>query len=96
MFGLNNEQQSEILQKIGEGMGDGRRYTHVSSAKVRAAWKVIVDVEPKINEKQAREIIKAWMKGKVPVLVSKSYHNEKDRKDEEGLYRNGVDEEIPF
>jgi hypothetical protein len=65
----------------------------VSSAKTRAAWKVVVDVEPKLNEMQAREIIKTWMKEKV--LVSKSYRNEKDRKDEEGLWRNR-DDDTPF
>jgi RecA-family ATPase len=94
MFGLSNAQVVEILKRIEEGMEDGRRYTHVSSAKTRAAWKVVVDVEPKLDEKQAREIIRAWMKDKV--LVSKEYRNEKDRKDEEGLWRNGVDEDVPF
>jgi hypothetical protein len=94
MFGLSNAQAKEILDKIEEGMEDGRRYSHVSSAKTRAAWKVIVDVEPKINEKQAREIIKVWMKSKV--LVSKSYRNEKDRKDEEGLWRDVPEDGIPF
>jgi hypothetical protein len=94
MFGLSNAQAVEILNEIDDGMEDGRRYTHVSSAKTRAAWKAVVDVEPKLNEKQAREIIKTWMKEKV--LVSKTYRNEKDRKDEEGLWRKGVDDNVPF
>jgi hypothetical protein len=33
---------------------------------------------------------------KEKVLVLKTYRNEKDRKDEEGLWRNGVDEGVPF
>jgi len=94
MFGLSNKQVVEILNKIEEGMEDGRRYTHATNAKTRAAWKVVVDVVPALNEKQAREIIKTWMKEKV--LVLKTYRNEKDRKDEEGLWRNGVDEGVPF
>jgi ribosomal silencing factor RsfS len=94
MFGLSNKQVVEILNKIREGMEDGRRYTHATNAKTRAAWKVVVDVVPALNEKQAREIIKTWMKEKV--LVLKTYRNEKDRKDEEGLRRNGVDEGVPF
>jgi hypothetical protein len=94
MFGLTNEQVVEILNKIDEGMEDGRRYTHVSSAKTRAAWKVVVDVEPKLNEKQARDIIKTWMKEKA--LVSWTYRNEKDRKKEEALWRNGAEEDVPF
>jgi hypothetical protein len=75
-------------------MEDGRRYTHVSSAKTRAAWRVVVDVEPRLEEKQAREVIKTWVKEKE--LVSKPYRNEKDRKDEEGLWKNKVDEDVPF
>jgi hypothetical protein len=66
----------------------------VSSAKTRAAWKVVVDVEPKLNEKQAREIIKVWLKEEK--LASTPYRNEKDRKDEEGLWRKGKDENVPF
>jgi hypothetical protein len=46
--------QVEILNKIEEGMEDGRRYTHATNAKTRAAWKVVVDVVPALNEKQAR------------------------------------------
>jgi hypothetical protein len=81
MFGLSNAQTKEILNKIDEGMEDGRRYTHVHTARVRGAWHVVMEVESKLNEKQAREIIKTWLKEKV--LVSKSYRNEKDRKEEE-------------
>jgi hypothetical protein len=95
MFGLTNAQVLQVLNKIEEGMEDGRRYTHVSSAKARAAWKVVVDVEQKLSEKQAKEIIKTWMIEKK--LVSKLYQSPVSFKEEEGLWRNGaVEAEIPF
>jgi hypothetical protein len=94
MFGLSNAQVAKILNIIGEGMENGSRYTHVGSAKSRAAWKVVVDVEPKLNQKQAGEVIKTWMKEKV--LVSKPYQNPQTYKEEEGLWQNGVDKDVPF
>jgi RecA-family ATPase len=99
MFGMSNAQENEILNKIDAGMEDGRRFSHESTAKTRAAWKVVVDVVPQLNEQQAKEIIKTWMKETKQAsakLVSRSYHNEKARKDENGLWRNRVDEDVPF
>jgi hypothetical protein len=94
MFGLSHAQEEEIWNKIDEGMEDGVRYTHVSSARTRAAWKVVVDVAPGLNEKQAREIIRTGMKEKV--LVSRSYQNPNTFKEEQGLWRNREDEGVPF
>jgi hypothetical protein len=85
MSGLDNAQMDEILAKIDAGRPDGSRYTHTPTARTRAAWKVVVEVCPKIKEAQAKDIIKEWVKNKV--LVSRSYHNEKERKDEDGLWR---------
>jgi hypothetical protein len=93
LVGMTNEQEREILSRLEEGLSDGSRYTDVSSAKKRAAWKVVVDVVSGINEHQAREIIKVWVKTKV--LVSKTYRNSEARKDEEGLWK-GVQEDVPF
>jgi hypothetical protein len=39
-------------------------------------------------------MIKAWMKEKV--LVSREYQNVKTYKQEDGLWRNGLDEGSPF
>jgi hypothetical protein len=89
---MSDAQMNEILDTINDGFPDGSRYTHAGSARNRAAWKVVVDVVPGMNEQQAREVIKTWLKNKV--LVSKTYHNDKARKDEEGLWWNRVD--IPF
>jgi hypothetical protein len=93
MVGMTNEQEKEILGKIEEGLADGSRYTDIGSAKKRAAWKVVVDVVPAINEQRAREIIKVWVRTKV--LESRTYRNAEARKDEEGLWRS-VQEDVPF
>jgi hypothetical protein len=85
MGGMSNAQMDEILAKIDKGLADGSRYTDSSSAKKRAAWKVVVDVVPGATEKQAREIIKTWIRNKV--LVSKEYQNPESYKEEEGLWR---------
>jgi hypothetical protein len=89
MVGMTNEQESEILRRIEEGLSDGSRYTDIGSAKKRAAWKVVVGVVPAINEQQAREIIEVWVRSKV--LVSRSYQNAQSYKEEEGLWKNEVD-----
>jgi hypothetical protein len=89
MVGMTNEQEQKILGRIEEGLADGSRYTDIGSAKKRAAWKVVVDVVPAINEQQAREIIKVWVRSKV--LVSRKYQNKESYKDEEGLWKNEAD-----
>jgi len=96
MGGVSDAQMDDILEKIEEGLPDGRRYTDASSAKARAAWKVVVDVVPGINEKQAREIINTWVKKKV--LESRAYENLESRKEEMGLWKGkgSPDEELPF
>jgi hypothetical protein len=81
---ISEARTAEILDKIDAGLPDGSRYSDASSAKTRAAWKAVVAVYPGKNEKQAREIIKAWVKAEF--LVSKTYHNPKARKDEDGLW----------
>ena len=93
MGGINEQQMDEILDRIHKGLDNGRRYSDAPTAKTRAAWKVVVDVVPKVNEKQAREIVKMWVKTKV--LVSKPYRNEADRKDEDGLWK-GEGFDMPF
>jgi hypothetical protein len=93
MGGLSHAQVGEILDKIHKGLVDGRRYSDAASARTRAAWKVVVDVAPEVSEKVAREIIKLLVKNKV--LVSRSYHNEMERRDEDGLWKN-EELEIPF
>jgi len=92
MGGMSDEEMQQILDKIDKGFPDGSRYTNVSSAKTRAAWKVVVDVLPEKNEQQAREIIKTWISKKV--LEHRTYKNPKTYKDEEGLWKSDV--EIPF
>jgi hypothetical protein len=69
MGGITDAQMEIILAKIDKGMGDGSaRYSSSSKATTRGAWKVVMEVEPKMSEKQAREIINTWVKN--GVLVS--------------------------
>jgi hypothetical protein len=91
MGGVSNEQMDEILDRINKGMADGSRYTDSGSAKKRAAWKVVVDVVPSLNEQRAREIIKRWVGNKV--LVSRNYQNPTTYKEEDGLWR---EDELPL
>jgi hypothetical protein len=91
--GVSNEQELEILNRIEKGLSDGSRYSDGSGARKRAAWKVVVDVVPELNEQQARELIKVLVKSKV--LVSRQYHNPDARKDEDGLWK-GVPDDVPF
>jgi hypothetical protein len=69
MQGVTDEQMDKIIATIDAGLPDGSRYSDVSSAKKRAAWKVVVDMVPGKSEQQAREIIRIWVSN--GVLVSR-------------------------
>jgi 5S rRNA maturation endonuclease (ribonuclease M5) len=74
---------NDILTDIDAGLPDGERYSDAASAKSRAAWRVILKHAPDKTEKQARDIIKTWVKN--GVLVAYEYDNQKTRKTELGL-----------
>lgn len=80
---LDDDTIRRILGRIDAGLPDGTRYTDAPNAKARAAWKVIVAEAPDKTEKQAREIIKAWVKN--GMLESYPYENEITRKPADGL-----------
>ena len=80
---LDAERINRILDKIDAGLPDGNGYSAAPNARQRAAWKVIVDEVPEKAEAQAREIIRAWLKG--GLLVSREYRDSKDRKRVGGL-----------
>jgi hypothetical protein len=75
-----------ILAAIDTGLSDGNRYSDAPSAGDRAAWKVVCEHAPQKTEKQAREIIKTWVKNEW--LIVRQYENPVTRKEVNGLYRN--------
>ncbi|MDA0653747.1 MAG: AAA family ATPase [Proteobacteria bacterium] len=84
--GLSHHLLNHILTNIDAGMDDGERYSHAPNALDRAAWQVVAKHAPGKTEKQARAIIRTWMK--TGTLQSDVYHSEADRKDRKGLRVN--------
>jgi hypothetical protein len=72
-----------ILGVIGLGLGDGNFYTDAARASEREAWRVVQRKIPSKTEKQAREVIKTWVRN--GVLVPFSYDNPITRKPVRGL-----------
>jgi hypothetical protein len=81
--GVSTADLNKALEKLGAGMGDGRLYSVAPSAKARAAWRVVQEVCPTQNEQQCRGIIATWVKN--GVLTLGPYHDEKERRDVEGI-----------
>ena len=74
---------NEILTAIDKGLEDGQRYSAAAAAKDLAAWRVVIEYAPDKTEKQAREIIKTWLK--TGLLVDEEYPNPVTRKSAKGL-----------
>jgi hypothetical protein len=82
---------NKALEILGTGMGDGRRYSAASSAKDRAAWRVLHEIVPSQTEERCRAIIAQWKKSQV--IVIGQYHDEKERKMNQGIIStNRIDE----
>jgi hypothetical protein len=77
-----------ILDSIDAGFGEQRRYSPAPQAKERAAWPVIVKTAPTLNETQAKDVIKTWLKA--GLLVSHPYHDPVDRREVDGLHVNAA------
>jgi hypothetical protein len=76
---------NEILDTINAGIDGGkRRYSDGPNAADRAAWPVVTDHIPSLNEKQARKAITTWVEN--GTLISRQYTDETDRKKRKGLY----------
>jgi hypothetical protein len=73
----------KILDKIDEGYAPGRRYSGESQATKRGAWHVVQEFCTDLNEKQAKVVIKTWIKE--GILVSGYYDDP-----EEGKMLKGV------
>jgi AAA domain len=91
---ISDEQADAIIAEIDKGMSDGDRYSNAASAKRRAASQVVMRHVKGKTEKQARDIVEAWIKGER--LVSQEYMSPVSRKTEQGLFKGGKQEEIPF
>ena len=90
--GLSTEQLNAVLDKLGTGMPDGRRYSVAPSAQERAAWKVLHQAAPTKTEKQCRAVINEWHKN--GVFEIGPYHDAKERRERDGIFsakRIGVD-----
>jgi hypothetical protein len=81
--GLSTSLLNQVLSVIDAGMPDGNRYTDTPSAADRAAWKIVRAHAPAKTDRQAREIIKTWVKN--GVLVRHEYVNPITRKAVIGL-----------
>ena len=80
---IDNPMANLILSKIGLGLGDGNFYTDAARAGEREAWRVVQADVPSKSEKQAREVVKTWVRN--GVLVSFLYDNPITRKSVRGL-----------
>ena len=84
--GLSTATINAILDKIDNGSPDGGRYSKDGAATERAAWPVIVEIAPEKNEKQARDILKTWVKNEV--LFSRNCKHPTRRESVKGLFVN--------
>ena len=84
--GLNNSLLNRILDDIDAGMESGQRYSTSNAAKDRAVWRVVLKHAPEKNEKQAKEIIKAWMNS--GTLFTAPYDDPVERKPFQGVQVN--------
>jgi hypothetical protein len=80
---LTRQAIHKILDKIDEGYTPGRRYSGESQATKRGAWHVVQEFCTDLNEKQAKIVIRTWLKE--GILVSDYYDDP-----EEGKMLKGV------
>ena len=84
--GLHHWLLNRILDDIEAGLPNGSRYSISTGAKDRAAWHVVVRHAPDKTEKQAREVVKAWVKS--GTLYTEEYEDPVARKQFLGLRVN--------
>ena len=84
--GLDSVLANRILDDIEAGLPNGSRYSAAGKAEDRAAWRVVIKHTPDKTEKQAREIIKTWLKN--GTLSTEDYEDPEQRKKRSGLRVN--------
>lgn len=86
--GLDHPLLNRVLDQIEAGLPDGSRYSDAAKADERAAWKVVTQHAPDKTEKQAREVIRAWVKS--GTLYAEDYDDAISRKRRKGLHVNNA------
>jgi 5S rRNA maturation endonuclease (ribonuclease M5) len=81
---LDMSTATRILNKIEEGPYEGGKYSPAANAKDRAAWPVIQEFCLEFTDKQAKHVIKTWIKN--GVLVKRDHKNPKDSHDHPSLF----------
>lgn len=79
---------NRVLDDIEAGLPNGSRYSAAPKADERAAWRVVVKHAPEKTEKQAREVIKTWLK--TGLIYSEDYEDPDQRKPRSGLRVNAT------
>jgi hypothetical protein len=75
---------NRILDQIEAGPYEGGRYSPAPNAKERGAWIVLQEFCPDLVERQAKDIIKTWLK--TGVLVKRDHHDQKTRRNQPSLF----------
>ncbi len=79
---------NEILDELDRGLPEGRRYSRAPQAKDRAAWPVVQNIVPTLNEEQAKKVIADWVKNQV--IEARQYHDPEARREISGLFVNSA------
>jgi hypothetical protein len=77
-----------VLDDLQAGLPNGSRYSSAGKAEDRAAWQVVLKHAPGKTERQARDIIKAWLKSSL--LYAENYEDPEQRKKRSGLRVNAA------
>jgi hypothetical protein len=86
--GLSHTLLNDILSTIDRGLPDGSRFSDHGAAKDRAAWKAVLQHAPDKTDKQARHIIRTWVK--TGLLTMEDYTDPTRREPAKGLKVNNT------
>lgn len=76
----------KIIDEIDAGLPEGERYSGAPAARARGAWNVVLRHASSLTQKQARNVIKTWLK--TGVFEEREYHSEARREECTGLFAN--------
>jgi hypothetical protein len=81
--GLSDADLNAVLRRLGAGMSDGRRFSVSSAAKDRAAWRVVKDQFPSMEDERCKAIIAEWNRN--DLLEVGDYFDPTRREDAKGI-----------